>query len=127
MQGLVNIRSKRILGLAIEVLIAIAIVGLVVAYALSPYRLGISRNWGAFAGVTVILFINLFRFARSLPQTAALRWALVACLALHLCLGVAVCYLVEDIPLVWFALGGFAEIVVMLSIIQRLNRPPARE
>ena len=38
----------RLIALTVEVGIAIALVGAITAYALSPSLIGLSRNWGAF-------------------------------------------------------------------------------
>lgn len=105
----------------IEVVIAIAIVASILAYNLSGIRLGISRNWGALLGETLIVFINLFAFLRKRASPTSAWWVLIFALAVHSVAGAVICLYIEDIPLVWFAVAAAAEIVLLLGIADRIS------
>jgi hypothetical protein len=114
-------RTERFRTLAIEVVLGIAIVGSIVAYSLSGMRIGISRNWGAFLGETLIVFINLFAFVRKRTNTAPAYWVAIVALVVHIVAGTVICLYIEDIPLAWFAIAAIAEIVFLLGIVERIS------
>jgi hypothetical protein len=110
--------------LAIEIVFALLIVGAIVAYAMSSVRIPFSRNWGALAGETLILFWNVVAFVRRYCQKTSKWWIVSGAFVAHIAIGAAACTWIEAIPLICFALAGIAEIVLIVSILQRLELRP---
>lgn len=114
-------KTTRVLTVIIEVVVALAIVGSIVAYNLSGIRVGISRNWGAFLGETLIVFGNLFIFLRKRASPTRAWWAAIIALLIHCAAGSIVCFYLEDIPLVWFAVAAIVEITLLLRIVEQIS------
>jgi hypothetical protein len=114
-------KIQRVVTVIIEVVVALAIVGAIVAYSLSGIRLGISRNWGAFLGETLIVFVNLFIFLRKHASPVRAWWASIVALLVHCTAGAVACLYIEDIPLVWFAVAAIVEIVLLLRIVEQVS------
>ena len=117
--------NKRLISLAVEIGIALIIVAALIAYALSPVRLGVSRNWGAFLGETLIVFVNLFVFIRNNARPVLAWWLAIAALVIHIVGGTVICLQIEDIPLLWFGGAAVAEIVFLLGVIERIPKTRA--
>ena len=114
-------RRDRLITLTAEVGLAIALVGAITAYALSPMRIGISRNWVAFVGQALILFGNLFIFVRKNAGSAKSWWVIVLALVVHIVGGTALCLYFQDIPILWFAIVGIAELGLVLRVISAVS------
>ena len=121
-------RPHRVLDLALYAVIGLAFVGAIALYALNSAHTNrppaLPLDWLMFAAMTALVFTNLIRqFWGSRSVRLWVTWSLI--LALHLGLLIPLIQAFHPVPMVWIALAGVAESVVIGEVIARVLGGPS--